>query len=491
MIEKFEIIHKLLNAYEQYQEYEQSIEELNSECPDILYVKTVISSEIYGLVDSIIDSDVSEEFKKTLYRLRTEIQNTCGGSDFANETEILANNYAEFLTMKLRREPLNIDILRNDKYIEFRYTSKIKKPDILVITKTKDNNAYLITIIDLNEMVQNVFQLRSDAEKYDDFLIQFKGIIERYPNIIMLGEHPSCLIESPKENQNISLLDGEISPRIKVDYGSKLAMNGDKMISISELIKIASSVNPKREYLQKNIRELAMKKYKKSDIYFYRSGYGTILEPLSKLHTLVRIHEIENKFQVIVVFYAYDECGVNLEEHAVIFSIGENDLEVEKVIDKSLSHRHDESFFEKTYKPFIIESQDSIWQLFEFLSGRNGYKEEKIYAAGNMLIKITNKNFTLTLDGKHTIEYCLGTKKYTTDSPSPRGLKELKENYHSILRDVKIPITETPKWMQKEVYEYIENPVQLQLSKKRGFSIFNRKPAKSLNENLVAQTILR
>ena len=462
MYEIAETIVLLKKIYIQYTEHVKTLGTANPDLFDIGTVTVIISNEINNLLNNLLDDDtIHPELKETLETFKVELNGICDENRIDILEQVLVNNLLNNAIVEMKGNNLVFGVVDTDirKYNSILKT-KLNNIDVFIVTKTKDSDSYLVTVIDSNEFSHNVYQLRSDAEGFDEFFSDCKNMFSA--NVIMLGENPTCLIEKPKESQPINLLSKEKTPKtpkVKIDSEFKLIMNKDKTISINDLEEIMALVNIEYKNLMERINETEQQiKIIGKEIYDrFNPVHRSINQAwVEKGEAVYPNGYLTDTVKVSFGYIPYDSF-VNKIHYYVLFYLKDSIVKIKKYQGDN-SYIYEEEIFRKMTPYIDSYCENDVSQLIELYNQKGNYENEKTYKDKNFVLKISRDQFKITIDDEHEIEYNVNTNEYTFYTETRGILEDLELRYKEELEKIVIPIAECPDWMHKEILEYIERP---------------------------------
>ena len=453
----------LLGIFKHYNNYIINLSLVDDEDNrDILSAKTVIVSEITTILNKLKSGILSPDMMEKLVSKVTE---SCGNIIDTPPATILADTYADNLISKLEGKVIINPQSNFRTYKENTLSSLLKQIDTIIISRTTDNQAYLVTVIDSKELVHNVYQLRSDALGYEEF---YKHI-RNNPYAKVLGENISQIVPKEKESNPLSLLNIGIEPRISIP---EPIINPDEKISLAEIINITSATYKTfdklrkkffRDYINQFIGTSESDKGRDFRVYLSYDPEETEL-----FCDKVTFH-FETKLKPAFDRAIYLKSIVELK---ATYDREKEDINLKINIFHDLAHHCMDKFTPS--KKFSLQDYtikhhlDDLLTLFKFMENKSDFFSSKRYSFANITVRMEYDKISVFIDNKNTIEYDAQTNKYDINSGSVKILEELKTNYQNILREIYIPVSECPIWMSKEIAEYLnpEKDLSLILEKK-------------------------
>ena len=463
-IDLIQKLNYLLDVFKHYNNYVLSKFLLNDEDSyDVLNAKAIIVGEIATVLSKLKTSDMDDTI---LDKLTEKITQTCGNIVSTSPKSILSNTYAQSILQKLEGKVIINPHSDFRIYKEYILSSLINQIDTIIISRTTDNRAYLVTVIDSKELVHNVYQLRTDAVGFEEFY----KLLKNAANITVLGESIEQIIPKSNENKQVSWLkDGNT---IKIP---QLALNGDEKISIADIMDISTSVYQKFY----STYDKLFKNYKR-EVIGYSSELGKVHLTYNIQKTNLDINEFvfvfygEIAYGLINRYYVDSGCTCSM---TACYDSETDEISLHFNLPLYLYCPYN-VYSESRYSFTPIEKNnpedytlkyhlDDLYTLFRFLEERKDFFATKTYSFGNIEIEMDNNKISIVIDTKTKIYYNVETGKYDIKSNNKNLREALKANYQSVLRDINIPVSECPQWMKPEIVGHLkpENDLSLTLGK--------------------------
>ena len=423
----------LLDVFKHYNNYVLSKSLLNDEDSyDILNTRSIIICEITTVLNELKASELDTTL---LVQLTNKVGQICGGI-LATPNNI-SNNYAQNLLAKLEGKVLISPQADFRVYKENTMFSLLNTIDTIIISKTTDNQAYLVTVIDSKELVHNVYQLRSDALGFEEF---YKHLINTSATV--LGSDMACIVPEVTKHESLEPVSTEL--------------NGDEEISLGDIINFTSDIYHKYDKLKNKF----FKNFQKDiceDTRFIWNEFGNYTK------VYLRYNPQKTKISCDKIWFFFDGVGKRYKDELISFrdnmmslsAIYNQEKEDVRLFAKTNPGYLKDIFSTKIYfdlKDYTIKHYlTHILKMFRFLKGREDFFETTTYEYADIKIKITYKEILVTI-GEDTIKYNVDTNKIVVDSNSTRALKEPKD----VLKEIKVPISACPKWLRPEINEYLK-----------------------------------